>query len=221
MTTSHVWMQTASGRAMDLLFPTPEMVDFEIDVPEHLARTGRFAGAVRDGIYSVAQHCVLGADYIHAETGRADLAAAFLLHDAHEAYIGDIITLVTQALATYVDQTGDRMRLVDLPDMREQIRALKQRLDRAIHAAASIPWPLPELTQKFVKSIDLRMLHTERDQLLGAVPMPWHAAVESAAPIPLRGKIKVWPWPQAADEYRVRFERYVTPARNPHLSPAA
>jgi len=212
------WLQTSSGRAFDLVSPSSDDVNFETDIAEALARIPRFTGHVRSGPYSVAQHCVIGAHAIYRETQRRDIAAAFLLHDAHEAYIGDIATPAAEALAAYggliaLNNSGTEaagkggMRLVE-----SALKLLKRRLDAAIHEAAGIIYPLPDDVREAVKLYDLRMLATERRQLLSGAPKPWHASIESAEPIRLEGRLKVWPWSEAADAYRIALDRYAPSA---------
>lgn len=197
------WIQTASRRAFDLVDPRSELVDFEIDIAEHLARISRFGGAIRSGAYSVAQHCVLGADLAFDQTHNEEFAAAFLLHDAHEAYLRDIATPAAQALAAIAfDQTGDGTAVTGA------LREMKRRLDAAIHARAGIRFPLAAHVSAFVKECDRRMLITERNHLLGGAARPWHEDFESTEPLPLRGSIKIWPWPVAADAYRARLARW-------------
>ena len=212
------WMQTASGRAFDLAAPRAEDVNFEIDVAEALAREPRFGGHVRSGAYSVAQHCVLGADAILATTGSLELARAFLLHDAHEAYCKDIPSPLAAAFAGRV---GALVNAHFAEAWAERVfpralREMKAEIDGAIHAAAGATWPLaPEIAEQ-VKAWDLGMLATERRQLLGPSPKPWHPSVEDVKPARLRGRITVWPWPRAADEWRMRLYQLF-----PHLKPAA
>lgn len=79
-------LQTLSGRLIDLLAPDPAVIDI-YDIATALARTPRFGGHTRD-FYSVAQHCVHVSDVVEAADPRVSLAA--LLHDAAEAYVGDI-----------------------------------------------------------------------------------------------------------------------------------
>jgi len=199
------WVQTSTGRAFDLLNPTPEMVDLKVDVPEALARIPRFNGHIMSGPYSVAQHCVIGADAIMARTRDKALAAAFLLHDAHEAYLGDITTPVQEALAMHLDDlrpgVGGAMHMM--------MHHAKARIDAAIYAAAGIAWPLPLATRQIIKQTDLTMLRTERDLLLGPSPTPWGPDVE-AAPRLRRGvaSIKPQPWPDAAADFVDRLHRY-------------
>lgn len=212
------WLQTSSGRPFDLISPSPDDVNFEVDIAESLARLPRFTGHVRSGPYSVAQHCVEGAHAIMRETKRRDIAAAFLLHDAHEAYIGDLATPAAKALAAYggliaLNNGGTEaagrggMRLVEAA-----LKLLKRRLDAAIHEAAGVTYPLPDDVREAVKLYDLRMLATERRQLLARCPKPWDPAVESAEPVRLEGKLTVWPWAFAADAYRTALKVYVPSA---------
>lgn len=204
------WMLTGTGRIYDLLCPRADIIDFERDVPEGLARTARFAGQVPAGPYSVAQHLVLGTDAILA-TGKPDawaVAQAFLLHDAHEHILGDETTPFQDALAWLA---GDLATTEDIePEIAERLvhgafSELKRRSDLAIHAAAGLAFPLPREIRDQVKAWDLGMLATERLHLLPRTSKRWADAVEDAQPVRLRGRIRVWPWPEAADEWRLRF----------------
>jgi hypothetical protein len=200
------WLQTASCIKFVLTAPTPEMVDFDIDIPEHLSRIARIGGAVRGGIYSVAQHCCIGCDAIFAETLDPMLAAYFLLHVAHEAYIGDIATPVQHALdAIFAESYGSRCT----PSGIGAIKLLKDRIDSAIYSAAGLPWPVKADTAREIKTFDIRMLATERRHLMGKPPAPWADEVEAAEPLRLKGKLKIWPWPQAADAYRERLAQFL------------
>ena len=71
---------------------TPKESDVNICfIAQALSRIPRFNGLTGDyGTYSVAQHCVIGADAMYKATGDKELALSFLLHDAHEAFLGDI-----------------------------------------------------------------------------------------------------------------------------------
>jgi hypothetical protein len=84
---------TYSGIAFDPTNPTPEMIDIK-DVAHALSRICRFGGHMHApkgsaGMYTVAQHSTFVADFCPPE-----LKLTGLLHDAAEAYIGDIITPV-------------------------------------------------------------------------------------------------------------------------------
>ncbi|MFG1465226.1 hypothetical protein V5F77_20290 [Xanthobacter sp. DSM 24535] len=209
---TEAWMQTETSRVGDLMTPHAGMVDFVTDIPNHLARLPRFNGATGGGPYSVAQHCVLGVDAILAETGSIVVARAFLLHDAHESYCGDLITPVQWAIAIRAGRAlakmmngGPTVERVGKALVRDAIAGLKHDLDSAIYEAAGEPWPLPPEVSKRVHDWDLRMLAAERAQLLCPSPHPWHPDFETIEPAHLRGRISIWPWPRAAAEWRARF----------------
>lgn len=205
------WLQTATGRAFDLIEPRAEAVDFAVDVAESLARIPRFAGHVGAGPYSVAQHCVLGSDWILRDTGRPELATAFLLHGAHKAYAGDIATPVSEALVAIAESEYGPFERGG--PIRHAIRSLKTRIDWAIFEAAGIALPTEEITE-CVEFWQLRMEVTERAHLCVRGERACGPGGINVAPIKTPGAIKVWPWVRAADEYRDRLRR-LCPAAPP------
>ena len=93
------WINTVSGKRVDLLKPDPESITFG-DIAHALSRVNRFCGHIRQEHYSVAEHsvrCALAAERLRYSTV-AQLAC--LLHDAHEAYINDICTPLKEILRT-------------------------------------------------------------------------------------------------------------------------
>jgi hypothetical protein len=209
-------MQASSGRAFQLLDPDPDLVDFDVDIAEGLARNGRFAGAIRSGIYSVAQHSFVGADWIFGTQRDPLMAAAFLLHDAHEAYITDIPTPVVDTLM----ELGRREFVKDGYDAgyiaRSVIKSLKRNIDAAVYRAAGLPWPLPDAVRRIVAEVDLRMLATERRYLMAPPERAWAPEVEAAEPLRIpRNVLKPLPWPDAADRFRDRLRRWCPAAVAP------
>lgn len=170
------WIQTISGKAFDLANPDPAAVDFD-EIATVLGRIPRFGGHT-DYPYSVAQHCVEGARAILRDLDRADSAAAFLLHDAHEAYIGDLTAPMMRAMDAYGYEFG--MPPIGISAV---IKRMKWRIDGAIFAAAGLTFPPPADICKIVKEYDVRMLRTERDALMVTPQRAWNDAVESAAPV--------------------------------------
>ncbi|MBP0438447.1 hypothetical protein [Tianweitania sediminis] len=203
-----IWKQTISGRKFPLVSFTHEDIDLFGDCAETLARIGRYGGSVQGIPFSVAQHCVIGCDVALEETGDANLAAYFLLHDAHEYVFGDFTTPVAKWLDVLAEDMG--MGRVATP----LINAAKERLDRAIWKAAGVPVP-GKTYRAQVADLDCRMLATERRQLLMPSPASWGAAIENARPIRMRGALKSWSVARSADEYRDRLDRYCPNARRP------
>lgn len=80
--------RTFTGRMLNLAEPKPDDVCLE-DIAHHLARVCRFGGSVHE-YYSVASHSVMVAAIV--EYTRPELARAALLHDATEAYLGDLVS---------------------------------------------------------------------------------------------------------------------------------
>lgn len=188
MTGAAPWLQVLGGRAFSLTNPRAEDVDFET-IATVLARVPRFGGHTESGVLSVAQHCLEGAAAIKRD-GHGDIAAAaFLIHDAHEAYIGDLATPVQDALCAMAgcDVSGrDASWVVKLA-----IRNLKSRLDSAIYPAAGLPWPLPADVAALTHLYDLRMCRTERDGRLAPSPTSWCDAIERAVPV---AGCDLWYW---------------------------
>ncbi len=81
-------LQTYTNKIIDVVNPTIDMVDI-IDIARGLAYTCRYAGQCPH-YYSVAEHsihCCIMAQKLHLSSNSIKWA---LLHDAAEAYIGDI-----------------------------------------------------------------------------------------------------------------------------------
>jgi|SRR5271157_3540357 len=113
---SMYWLQTFTGKKIDLINPTREMVDIE-DIAHSLSMICRYNGHCRD-FYSVAEHSVMveamGSQILlrrEAERNAGKLSVppkptseivqqslALLLHDAAEAYIGDLTTPLKRGL---------------------------------------------------------------------------------------------------------------------------
>jgi hypothetical protein len=152
---------TASGRAFYAADPRPEDVSID-DVAAHLSRICRFGGALSAEIlldfymkfelYSVAQHSVLVADNVPEP-----FRLRALLHDAAEAYIGDMIKPIKLVLAPLFGP-----------------------LEAGVHRAVLARFGLPEFDEEADAAIavaDYRAALTERRDLL-----PDNAAVNWGAP---------------------------------------
>lgn len=201
---TRAWMQSLTGRAITMAAPQAAEIDPLVDLPEQLARICRYNGAVPGGQFSVAQHCALMADAILDETGDAELARLGLLHDAHEYVWGDITTPQVEGLVEIAAELFGDVEAEAIPDT---IAAAKHRADVAIFRACGVPLPT-EAQARAIKVWDLRMLATEKRQLLATCPRRWAAAVEKAEPIRMRGGMTLWSVARAADEYRRRLKQF-------------
>ena len=178
------WMQTISGRAFDLLNPRAEDVDFA-DIAGHLARINRYCGASVHPV-SVAQHTL-----IVAEACPDDHRPWALLHDAHEAYLGDWLTPVKWTLSeiacTGID-SADPDRFTSGEMVRLALRQMTRKVDAAIHAAAGLPVMAADKGRAILRRADLIALATERRDFLSLPPKNWGAGIESVRPLPRRQK---------------------------------
>jgi uncharacterized protein len=93
------WAETISGIVVDYTGATETVILLE-DIAHALSMTCRFNGHCKV-FYSVAEHSVNVAKLVDAEftdEGRSTVMLAALLHDAHEAYVGDVITPMKKSL---------------------------------------------------------------------------------------------------------------------------
>ena len=171
--TNEPFMVTASGYRFPLLSPTADDV-YLLDLAVQLANQCRFNGAVQPGKpYSVAQYSVLVADLVENINPDLDVARYALLHDAHETYVGDIISPVERALA--------RLH----PASAKAIQNLKKILDRSIFEAFGLEFPVPPSIR------DICPLGAAALYVTPGVPLP----------PPLGTEIKVWPALEAAKRF--------------------
>lgn len=89
---------TYRGCQVDLVAPDPKTISI-LDIAHALSNVCRFAGHTQD-FYSVAQHSVLVHDIVIRE-GHPEKALAALMHDAAEAYLGDLSTPLKAMLPHY------------------------------------------------------------------------------------------------------------------------
>lgn len=82
------WMNTASGRRFPVLDPTPESFDI-VDIAIALGNVARYGGHTR-GHYSVAKHSIVVSMAVELAGGSLDEQRWGLMHDAAEAYYGDV-----------------------------------------------------------------------------------------------------------------------------------
>lgn len=175
------WILTRSGRKFDLANPTADMVD-PADIAHSLSMQCRFNGHT-SSFYSVAQHCYLVADLVPAEH---QLHA--LLHDATEAYVGDLVRPLKEGMRNWANYHG----LACAYDVAEQQvwEAICERFDLDPRLPAS------------VKHADLVALATEKRDLMPQHQEPW-PCLDGITPAPDR--IHSWTPATAAIHYQARL----------------
>lgn len=146
-----------------------------IDIARGLSNICRFNGQGRygDGFYSVAQHSVLVSRLVEPQH-----AFAALMHDAAEAYVGDM--------------TGPLKQLC--PDY----KAVEKRVEAAIFARFGIEAPL----HPSIKQADLRLLRTEQRDLSSGPRDDWSGL---DAYEPMEERIVPWAPAAAAAEFLARY----------------
>ncbi|MBR9652087.1 hypothetical protein [Thalassovita aquimarina] len=92
--TDDAWIQTISGRKFPVGEPDPEQIDIE-DIAHALSLLVRFNGHCTR-FYSVAEHSV----HVSHEVA-PELALIGLLHDAAEAYLGDVPSPLKKQLSQF------------------------------------------------------------------------------------------------------------------------
>jgi uncharacterized protein len=160
------WMQTFTGRAFWPLAPQPADIE-PLDIAHALSLLCRYGGHV-NRFYSVAEHCVLMSEAVAPEH-----ALWALLHDATEAYMGDMVRPLKRQMPVYVAAEDVLMDVI------------------------CSRFGLTPSCPAEVKQADNRILLSERAALMSATPLPW-AAIEDLEPLP----VKVEGWYPATAEAR-------------------
>jgi len=105
-------IQTISGKQFNLFEPTPEMIDIR-DIAAGLSNKGHFSG-LTPSYFSIAQHCVMVCDEFSFWDFAIDpkLKLLALLHDAAEAYIGDVIKPLKVRIPQFVEMEENIMKVI-------------------------------------------------------------------------------------------------------------
>jgi len=148
------FVQTYTGKKFYPFNPQADQIDI-VDIAHSLSRICRFGGHIEQ-FYSVAQHSVLVSDMVPLE-----YATEALLHDASEAYIGDIVSPVKRGF----------------PDL----QTVEESIQRVIAYKFNLDYPFSEYT----KEADLLALATEGRDL--RISNSWNS---DNMPTPMVAKIK-------------------------------
>lgn len=171
------WVQTWSGKRFYPFAPDVDSIDI-LDIAHALAMTCRYGGHCKQ-FYSVAQHSVLVASKAPAE-----LALRALMHDAPEAYTGDLVRPIKKHPEMVVFQW------------------VEETVERAICAKFDLPFPIMNLA---IKRLDNRILNDERDAVLVPTDDLWDVP---GAGEPLGVVIKPWSPEVAREKFLNAFEEY-------------
>jgi len=175
----NAWILTREGNPVCLTAPDLSSISID-EVANALACLARYSGNTSDTIpYSVAQHCVLVSQHAPPEH-----AFAALMHDAHEALIGDWTSPVKRALV----KLGAEQALAEL--------------DRRAAAAVAKRWGVAFPLSEAVKWEDRRAIATERRDVFPETGPRFGVGVE-----PWPEKIIPWPTRSAAGYFLMRFEQ--------------
>ena len=188
---THHWKQLVGGRPFDWggkVDMTPA------DVATVLAKLARFTGHTRADAdpYSVAQHSMLVSELMRRNGYSPNAQLAGLIHDAHEAILGDMSTPLKGELreslgGAFVDAWA----------------SLEKHVDAEMCRIFGLRFGLFEACKPAIRKFDLIALEAERmaymdpcEREWGTPKLPSECAFPGAQP---------WPWRHARDEFAGRF----------------
>jgi uncharacterized protein len=173
------YLQTVSGRWVNPFDPDPDQLDAG-DIARALANQCRFGGHSRV-FYSVAQHSVIVSRLVEERGGDAEDAFAALMHDATEAYLGDM-----------------PHPLKHRSPLGAAFKAAEGHLEQVIRARFRIRPDVPE-----IKRVDRALLATERRAFSAE---SWHWP-ELDGVEPLGIELEAWSPDHAAEAFAWRYEQ--------------
>lgn len=99
------WFNTASGKKFFPLAPTPDQIDIN-DIAHALSQICRYGGHCKT-FYSVAQHSVLVSRLVPSWAAKYGL-----LHDAAEAYVGDVVRPIKRLIPRHSEIEAEVMEAI-------------------------------------------------------------------------------------------------------------
>lgn len=169
------WMQTFTGKAFRLDEESIRRVINIKDIAHQLSMTVRFNGACGQ-FYSVAEHSVRMSWQAEAMGFNKSQQLWCLLHDAAEAYLGDIVSPFKDVLVTQLYHDTEALIMKILTEMYK--------------------------LEKLEGNLDLHMLATEKRDLMAPEPEPWNHLVGIE---PFDEMINPVGWPMARTMFLNRF----------------
>lgn len=192
------------GNTFDMAAPDPREIDF-FWIARTLSKINRYTGRNKNRGYSVAQHCVLAADYCNEHSKIGINPAHALLHDAHEALIGDIITPFVKLIDHLSEDNS----------FKEHVEYVKYGWDHAIGIAAYGDYDgdaqnlADELRTPELRALDRRMFDIESYFLFGKAAEN-QAFFPDAAHLDIpKHQLKPWDAKHAEERFLNAFKYYV------------
>jgi 5'-deoxynucleotidase YfbR-like HD superfamily hydrolase len=171
------YLQTVSGRWVNPFDPDPDQLD-PGDIARALANQCRFGGHSR-AFYSVAQHSVIVSQLVEQGGGDAEAVFAALMHDATEAYLGDMPHPIKHR-----------------SPLGAAFKAAEEHLERALRDRFGIQADVPE-----IKRADRALLATERRAFSAET---WHwPELDGVEPLDI--ELSAWPPDEAARAFAERY----------------
>jgi hypothetical protein len=130
-------IKVSAGHYVDLANPVPESIEIKT-ISSALSKICRFGGHC-PRFYSVAEHCIHATALACSEGYSGDALVAVFLHDAAEAYIGDMVKPLKVMIPQYCE--------------------FEQRMEAAIQAAFGVDF---SLWTDVIKRFDRAMLKAEK-----------------------------------------------------------
>lgn len=139
-TSDPVILAGRTGDYVNIVDPDPSTIHIE-DIAFALSRINRYTGHTKVP-YNVAEHCIRVSSLIGRQGYGPKLQLAGLLHDASEAYLGDVATPLKRLLTEY--------------------KALEDNFERVIEEKFNVQFRGCGV----VKTADLALLQIEREMLM-------------------------------------------------------
>lgn len=174
------WMETFTGKRFYPFAPAIEDICIE-DIAHSLSMICRFGGHCKK-FYSVAQHCCYVAEVIARNKPEAynQLLLTALMHDAEEAYVGDIIRPIKRSYPKIMTAGKDIWQLI------------------------AFKFSLPSVLPDIVKWADNVMLKNEHTQLMHG-RNEWPFCDQADGPVI---EIHLWEQEFAETEFLLKFKEY-------------